>query len=68
MSQRVPGILLHPTSLSNPYPIGDLGRNSTPPRVKAGTARIWNLLNKGAMPLQKVWSLIKPTQSEAQNE
>ena len=25
MSQRASGILLHPTSLSNPYPIGDLG-------------------------------------------
>ena len=25
MNQRAAGILLHPTSLSNPYPIGDLG-------------------------------------------
>ena len=25
MNQRTSGILLHPTSLSNPYPIGDLG-------------------------------------------
>lgn len=25
MNQRVSGILLHPTSLANPYPIGDLG-------------------------------------------
>ena len=25
MSQRTSGILLHPTSLSNPYPIGDMG-------------------------------------------
>ena len=25
MNQRRPGILLHPTSLSNTYPVGDLG-------------------------------------------
>ena len=29
MNQRASGILLHPTSLSNPYPIGDLGPAAT---------------------------------------
>jgi 4-alpha-glucanotransferase len=29
MNQRTSGILLHPTSLSNPYPIGDLGPAAT---------------------------------------
>jgi 4-alpha-glucanotransferase len=29
MNQRAAGILLHPTSLSNPYPIGDLGPAAT---------------------------------------
>ena len=29
MNHRASGILLHPTSLSNPYPIGDLGPSAT---------------------------------------
>ena len=29
MNQRASGILLHPTSLFNPYPIGDLGPAAT---------------------------------------
>ncbi len=29
MNQRAAGILLHPTSLSNSYPIGDLGPAAT---------------------------------------
>jgi len=29
MNQRTSGILLHPTSLSNRYPIGDLGPAAT---------------------------------------
>ena len=29
MNQRLSGILLHPTSPSNPYPIGDLGPAAT---------------------------------------
>jgi len=29
MNQRAAGILFHPTSLSNPYPIGDLGPAAT---------------------------------------
>jgi 4-alpha-glucanotransferase len=29
MNQRASGILLHPTSLSNPYPTGDLGSAAT---------------------------------------
>src|SRR5665213_373960 len=29
MNSRSSGILLHPTSLSNPYPIGDLGPSAT---------------------------------------
>ena len=29
MNHRASGVLLHPTSLSNPYPIGDLGSAAT---------------------------------------
>ena len=29
MNHRASGILLHPTSLSNPYSIGDLGPSAT---------------------------------------
>ena len=49
MSQRASGILLHPTSLSNPYPIGDLGPAATAVAdflVKSGQ-RWWQMLPIG---------------------
>lgn len=49
MNQRVSGILLHPTSLSNPYPIGDLGPAATAFAdfmVKSGQ-RCWQILPIG---------------------
>ena len=49
MNQRASGILLHPTSLSNPYPIGDLGPAATAFAdflVKSGQ-RWWQMLPIG---------------------
>lgn len=46
MKQRTSGILLHPTSLSNPYPIGDLG--------PAATAFVDFLLESG----QRCWEML----------
>jgi 4-alpha-glucanotransferase len=49
MNPQASGILLHPTSLSNPYPIGDLGPAATAVAgfmVKSGQ-RWWQMLPIG---------------------
>jgi 4-alpha-glucanotransferase len=49
MSRRASGILLHPTSLSNPYPIGDLGPAATAfvDFIVASGPRYWQMLPIG---------------------
>jgi len=49
VSQRASGILLHPTSLSNPYPIGDLGPAATAfaDFMAEGGQRWWQMLPIG---------------------
>jgi 4-alpha-glucanotransferase len=49
MNQRASGILLHPTSLSNPYPIGDLGpaANAFVDFMVTGGQRWWQMLPIG---------------------
>ena len=49
MNQRASGILLHPTSLSNAYPIGDLGPAATAfvDFISTGGQRWWQMLPIG---------------------
>lgn len=61
MTQRASGILLHPTSLSNPYPIGDLGpaANAFANFMVASGQRWWQMLpigptGKGNSPYQSM--------------
>ena len=49
MNQRASGILLHPSSLSNPYPVGDLGPAATAfaDFMVASVQRWWQMLPIG---------------------